>query len=431
MSLSVRLMQLTDNWVGSPLIWILWGIDRVFNLFRRGTLQSQHSVTNIVLSKYFGLGSIVLSIPLLRLLREAYPNARITFVTFETNRALVETIPQVDFIRTVSRRPLGFVRDTIATILYLRSHRPDIYLDLEFFSRYSTLVMYLTGPRLRVGFHSTSTPNRLLLTHPVKLTQIRPIRQVFLAMGSEIGLTIPEQGDPHVDLRLPERNVKLAAKLAMRLNGRPLVLFNPAVGDVAGHLRKWNNDNWRALAGRLISRWPEAAIVLTGGAGARVDARAILAGIGNPEQVVDLATELSLLDFVALLHHCSLLVTTDSAPVHIAAGLDVPTVALYGPESPMIYGHDGTRFIAVYKNLYCSPCLNVLDGKRGVCWYDNECMKTMTCSEVFEAVCSLIDNDAATQVSTAVPLTYARPSDVVGSGAEPITPSKGATQARG
>ena len=93
------------------------------------------------------------------------------------------------------------------------------------------------------------------------------------------------------------------------------------------------------------------------------------------------AGKTSLKTLSALLERVDLLVTNDSGPMHIAAALGTPVVALFGPTNPGLTGPYGDGHIVIRKEMECSPCL------RGPCIHGRPiCMEAITEEEVMEAV---------------------------------------------
>jgi heptosyltransferase-2 len=98
---------------------------------------------------------------------------------------------------------------------------------------------------------------------------------------------------------------------------------------------------------------------------------------------------LSLGELIALLQRSTLILTNDSGPMHIAAALGRPVVALFGPESPALYGPPAGATRTIYKAVSCSPCLNVYNAKLFVCPYHARCMKEISTTDVLDAIRSL------------------------------------------
>ena len=94
-------------------------------------------------------------------------------------------------------------------------------------------------------------------------------------------------------------------------------------------------------------------------------------------------------ELIALFERTAVFLTNDTGPMHLAASVGTPVVALFGPESPEFYAPAGTTRV-IYKRISCSPCLNVYNAKLFVCPYNARCMKEISVAEVLEAVRSLL-----------------------------------------
>ncbi len=95
-------------------------------------------------------------------------------------------------------------------------------------------------------------------------------------------------------------------------------------------------------------------------------------------------------ELLALYSIARLMVTNDSGPAHFASLLNLPTVVLFGPETPRLYGPLGSRHKDIYAHLACSPCVSVHNGKKSPC-QENRCLKMITVDEVAKEIFFLLD----------------------------------------
>jgi ADP-heptose:LPS heptosyltransferase len=136
----------------------------------------------------------------------------------------------------------------------------------------------------------------------------------------------------------------------------------------------------------LLKERPTLRFFFTGAADERAYVEQALArneSVRN--RAVNCAGLLTLGEFIALLSRSRLLLTNDSAPMHIASAVGTPVVALFGPESPQFYGPLG-RAVVLYKPPSCSPCLNIYNAKLFICPYEARCMKQITIEDVLHAI---------------------------------------------
>jgi ADP-heptose:LPS heptosyltransferase len=132
--------------------------------------------------------------------------------------------------------------------------------------------------------------------------------------------------------------------------------------------------------------------VLTGSLEEKAYVEKIFRGIKeeHQEKVINTSGKLTSKELIALIDGCSLMITNDSGPLHIAFALKKRTIALFGPCSPKEYSaYQNVLFI--YKNIYCSPCVHYF--VISPCNGNNQCMKLISTEEVFQTVKKVINNE--------------------------------------
>ena len=391
--MKVEWMRKIDRHVGRPLVYFL------SFFIRNRDMLPECDIKTIVVAKYFGIGSITLSTPLLQAIRERFPSAQIVFLTFNNNTELLKLFPFISEVISIRNDTLShFIYDTLKAIMKLRMEsKPEIFLDIEFFSHYSSLMAWLSGARSRVGFHTSLLPRGRILTHRVSFNSHRYITEAFSALGQKIGAN-KEFGLFKPVLDMSYRDAVSDWLRHIGIVKDQYIVINTRSTDHLGELKKWPDDKWASLITKIVFslRFP---IILTGLRGDRsaVDqVRALL-----PDSVFTVvhntAGEFSLGEFLAVLQMSRFLITIDSGPLHLSQMLDVPCIALFGPETPVLYGPRRKFDRTVYANLYCSPCCNVLEGKQAECTnpHYKECMESIDINNVWSEI--LILNDLLRQ----------------------------------
>jgi ADP-heptose:LPS heptosyltransferase len=406
-------MQLVDKWAGGMIVALLSLLD-----VWKGRLAVGVTPCWIAVAKYFGMGSIVLAIPTLHALKRQFPGASIIFVSFANHGdflKLVHCIDDVILIRNHGLLPM--VWDTIRAVWRLRALMVDTYLDLEFFSRYSAILARLSGARQRVGFHTLSLRQRgRLFTHRVHLNPYRHISENFKLLAQ--ALTSPQDPGDRIfkgaigetaglgmvsdiaekDFRLlplpPSAHEEAQMVLAQIGLGKTYVVINPNASDTARDVKLWPASSWQALIRNLAIVLPaETHICFVGSREERAFVQGLFEGL-NPEiRVYNLAGRLSIAGLAALLAGARVVISLDSGPAHLSWVLDTPTVMLFGPETPTLYGPLSARSRVISHRLPCSPCLNILEGKRTDC-RNNRCMSEITVPEVVAEVIDLLRGEA-------------------------------------
>jgi lipopolysaccharide heptosyltransferase II len=381
-----------DRYVGSTLCALLLVTKRAFGGRRR--FPSDAEVRKVLLLKMWGMGSIVLASPLLEVVRARYPGARIDFLSLAENRTVVEMCSGVDRAIAIDLRRgiLAFLVSTLRTIWAIRRQHYDLVLDLEFFTRFSAIFSYLAGPRCSHGFSAKGKWRGKLHDVEVPFNAYNHVALNFLDLL---------RGDP-MDPVEPaavsgpaawERCRELLAREPHWREGEPIAVVNPNAGDMALE-RRWPGERVAELLRSLAQR-DALNVVMIGSPGERGYVESVVRAAGNGVKVVNLAGRIDVAQLVALLAHAAVVVTNDSGPLHIAAAAGAPTVALFGPETPVLYGplrsRAGQRHVVHYRKLACSPCMFVHDNKVLSCWFAQaRCMTGIQPAEVLASVDALL-----------------------------------------
>lgn len=330
------------------------------------------------------LGDVVLTTPIYRILRSAYPTGRLDVVVERPYGELLRGNPNLDGIYEVDRR-----RDTTKLLSWiaqakliakLRRERYNAVVDL-FSGPRSALMTRLSGAACRIGEDTRSRGRGWLYTHPVlvrgegehlviqKLRLIQPL--VGVAKEAPLELFVgPEERE--------EAEALLLAAGARQ--GVLRVCLFPGSG--WAHTR-WPPDRF-AMLGDLLARQRGADIVLLGGERDLAACEAVAAGMRQTPLL--LCGLRSLRVTTALISSMDLFVTNNTGPMHMAVALRVPTVALCGPSNIKKYGPWGDRFKVVSRHLPCSPCPQHEDTCRLVGRVRQECMLEISVEEVLGAV---------------------------------------------
>ena len=164
------------------------------------------------------------------------------------------------------------------------------------------------------------------------------------------------------------------------INLKKIVLLNANTSDIVP-LRKWPLDNFIELGKWLLENY-EVTIVLTGSLEEH-SASENLAREIDPERVINFAGKTTFKELITLYSLGDLLVTNDSGPVHFASTTNIPIIALFGPETPKIFGPMSPAAKVISVGLACSPCISVFNQKKSSC-NDNQCMKQITVEMVIK-----------------------------------------------
>lgn len=386
--MNIRQMRRIDTYMGGLLCLALEVNERLRRMLS-GNKKPIVPPKKILVTKYLGMGSILLATPMLRKLKSAFPESRITFLTFESNVSFAKQIPLID--ETLSLRTssfMSFIKDLLDVLYRIRRERFDVVFDLEFFPRFSTIVSYLSGAPVRIGYYLPKLWRGNLLTHHIHFNPHRHVTEVLAAQLEPYGIKVTDFSltPPAVKQEKIKRVSMLLREKGLK-EGESIITVNVNASDLSIE-RRWPKESFLELIKEIVRSREGVWIVLVGSKGEAEYVRTVYEAI--PEEasgrVMNLSGGLDIEEFTALLKTSALLITNDSGPLHIASSLGTPTVSFFGPESPSFYGPGGKRNTVFYAGIYCSPCLNVYNAKTAMCKGNNLCMKEIKPSEVIRVL---------------------------------------------
>ncbi len=316
------------------------------------------------------VGDAVLAIPALKAVRSNFPNAEITLLVRPWVAGLFTSAPFIDRVWTEAKpTKLG---DWTRITRNIRAFEFDLALLLPN-SFESALMMFLARVPNRIGY---ATDGRAwMLTdsiapsaetqHQVQyyLDLTKAIRAETNSLSIEIEATAEERAEAR----------KLLAEEGIARGTRFLVL-NP--GAAYGSAKRWHEDRFADVADILAAEM-DCGVAMIGSEGERPIAEQIRARMKR--RVAILSGQTSLETLIGVLAESSLMITNDSGPMHIAAALGVPTVAVFGSTDERVTSPVGRRTRVVKNPVECSPCL------LRECPIDHRCMNGVTVGDVCKA----------------------------------------------
>ena len=397
--MNVKALQRADRWMGIPLCFIFTAFRY---LFGRSARRDSPPPRRLLIVKLAEQGSTVLAYPALRRAVEIAGRENVYFIAFEDNRFILDALnvlPEQNVVTVSVENAAVFVRSLLSALLRLRRLRLDAVVDMEFFSRGSAVLSFLSGAKRRAGFHAFfgAGPYRgNLMTHRLLYNAHLHTTQTFLTLVEALlrdPATLPTFSPPppagpaEGPLFVPDPTelAEVRAMLRRETDGQPpLILLNPNASDLLP-LRRWPAERYLELAGRLLAKYPEVCVALTG---APNEAAAVgeLARRAASRRCVSLAGKTTLRQLLALYTLAKVLVTNDSGPAHFATLTPIRVVTLFGPETPELFAARTPRNTALWAGIPCSPCVNAYNNRQSPC-RDNQCMQALTVDQVFAAAC--------------------------------------------
>lgn len=319
------------------------------------------------------IGDVLLTTPTMRAIRERFPNAYISCLVVDWCKDILADNPHIDGL--ISYEKKGKHRSVLGKISLLRQIRKK-HFDTVFVlhrSRTRALLAYLSGAKYRIGYNTKK--RGCLLT-----AKIEPSRKKLHKLDYFLGILEPlsldiNKLDKELVLSVNTEDERFIFELLKTYNIDKkdfLVGLNPGAN---WSPKCWTVSGFAELADKLINKY-NAKIVITGNKKDRILAKEIANKMQNEPLIM--AGKTTLCQLAALIKRCNLFISADSGPMHMAAAIKTPLIALFGPTSSQETGPIGSgRYKIIQKKVDCQPC-KVIKCK------NNLCMKSITPADVLK-----------------------------------------------
>lgn len=393
-------MRKVDRWAGIPLCALATGLLNFWwRLWSRPT-QPPRRILFIELSE---MGSTIFADPAMRKARDKL-DTELYFVIFTQNAGsldLARTVPPANIFRIRNTSLWRLTLDTLNFLFWTRQNKIDTVVDLELFSRFTALLTGFCGASRRVGFyrfHNEGLYRGEMLTHRVAYNPHIHIAKNFIALIDALlsqTPTVPYSktliNDDALTIALPSPSPQQREMVLTRLKtlvpgldlaALRIVLINPNASELLP-LRRWMPERYAELIRRILAHNSDVLVVITGAPSERFEAERMAAQCGS-DRCISLAGHTALTDLPVLYSLATLMVSNDLGPAHFAAASGLPTIVLFGPETPNLYLPLGTAK-AIYAGIACSPCVSASNHRKSAC-DDNVCMKAISVEQVLTTV---------------------------------------------
>ena len=319
----------------------------------------------IVVIGLSNIGDAVLMAPVIERLHRLFPDAELTLLAGDRARAVFDRDPRVH--RVVAMDEFSGPAGRLRLVGWLWSARADLLVDLR-----QTVLPLLWKP-WRLARYYRPVPRRL--TH----MRQRHLWRLSAQLGHKLAdcehqpatcsLWISEEDRAAVDALLRRWVVDAS---------RPLVVISPGA---RSHTKRWYADRFAAVADRLIDE-ARAEVILTGEPDEAPVIRDVLGSMRRRAHSAVGSTTIRQLG--ALMERAGVVITNDSAALHVAGAVGAPVLALFGPTDPAKYGPTGPRGRVIRRELFCAPC------EASLCRYHHECMRFVSSDEVYAAAKAML-----------------------------------------
>ena len=337
---------------------------------------------NILIIRLDRIGDVLLSTPVFKTVREAYPKSHISVMVRPYAEDVVLGNPYIDDLIVYDKD--GAHKGALATLVFcqrLRARRFDCAIVLHPSNR-SHIVPFLAGIPMRLGYDRKLS---FLLTKSVphkKEFGLKHEIDYALDVVHYIGIE-PTSHDLYMPIKeSSEARIDELFKKHALAHGAVVVTLHPGASCPS---KRWPPERFADVADKLAQKYGARIVVIAGpkekGFGDRVCELI-------KSKTVNVSGTTSVADVASILKRSRLLVSNDSGPVHIACAIGTPVVALFGRSdrglSPVRWGPSGKRSIILHKYIGCDVC------RAHKCEKGFECLNAITVDEVLSACDSFL-----------------------------------------
>jgi lipopolysaccharide heptosyltransferase II len=345
---------------------------------------------NKVLFYYTGdtLGDLIITTGAIALYKRKFPDAHITMMLRSSFGPILYNHPMVDDVLE-----LDYERLKTSWLYYLKivrkikSEKFDISIALDQKAK-AAMITYLARIPKRIGYEEVvAVANRMvkyLYTNIVNIGNAQNVTmsEFFLTIVRKyIGLHITETARPFIG-RGSAKSVQEAERIVAGMKPGKLRIGLCLTG--RNKLKSWPNSSTAELVDRINQRYSVNFYIV----GAKEDAQ-FADELASLTQVplANFCGKTNLQELAAIIGKTDLFITVDTASMHIAAALDIPMVALFGPFSPERWKPASNNAVILWNKTDCSPCNCMVEGSCP----NHSCMRGLSVDTVYQAVSSQLD----------------------------------------
>ena len=323
------------------------------------TKSDKSKIHNILLITLSNLGDVILTFPVIDILKRDFSDARLSVVAGPKAEILFKENPHIYRTYIFDKAKSGLQK--FFWLMDLRKERFDLVVDLR-----NTAIPFLID-----GKYSTPLQIFKPKTMHMKTKHLHRLKSVF---------NFETESKIHCALFRNGKDILYVDNLVRNKIGIGKKIFVAAPG-AANHIKRWTKEGFGRVCDQL-AEFPNTKIVFVGD----LNDKGIVDDIASLRHTdfLNLCGETTITQLAELLRRTTVALTNDSAVMHLASYLDIPVAAIFGPTDPRKYGPWSSRVEVVRKDIFCSPC------EKPGCAYQHECMKHIQPEEVLRVVQNLL-----------------------------------------
>lgn len=356
-----------DSLLGIPLLFALSGFAPIRRASKPDTvykiaLLKMNSVRDTVFASYF-----------ISVLKQVYPNAKITFFAGESNFNMASEIPEV------SNAVRLFSSDFTKSMKIVKAAGSfDIWIDLGVWSRFEAIMTQTASALYKIGFRTEGEHRHFAYDKVVDYSyDTHEIKNIFnLAALLDVEINRPEIKDTHIDS-----------------DNNKVVVIHIFADSLYENSRKWSMSNWKEIVEFLNGRGYRVA--LTGDKKDTDEAESFNELVGANADIDFFVGRMDFAETLKFLRSVSLVISGDTSVLHMASFLGTPVIGLYGPTAKELYAPIGNNAFVISSS-GCSGCQNIYGDE--VCSMEQpDCMNSISVETVKSHIVKILGDDVETK----------------------------------
>jgi len=351
----------------------------------------------ILVIKLDHIGDLILATPVFRSIKEQFPNTELDVLISKNTRDIVKNSPFISHIYTYesgdfdreNRINNNILKNNIKVLDCIRKKQYDLCIGLRE-DLNNIPIQKLCGAQKNISF-STNTPYGSFLDETTVNDPDKHAAEVNYDLLKLIGIEKKEQIIPEIFISDSDRkwaleflknneNSSVSIKIAMSIGG-------------GWFLNWWPIENFARLGAKIKEEYKDQVELIVVGGKAEVELEQKLRE-QSQFNYISAVGKTTILQLIALFSNMDFVISNDGGPMHMATAAGTPVIALFGPSPYRRFGPLGHGNTIISKNFPCSPCPQFVRGQAAKCT-DNQCMKQISVSEVFDVVVQYIHNSMA------------------------------------
>ncbi len=361
-----------DRYIGIPIIFFLKFFDKIFRMLKS---KRCYKIKKILVIKLTMIGDTILLYPTIKALKEKYKDCEVTILCSKVNEKIIQ---QWDFIDKYIVFRFDYIFKKPWYIIFqlwsLSKSKFDLAVDFEQWFRITPIIAYLTA-KLKFGFKTPKQYRHYLFDFAVAHIKNRHEVLCFCDLVEPLGVEVKEK---KLFLKVDET---IKEKFRKFLKEKEFVIVHAGCG-IHGYYRQWEPKKYAEVIEYINSKGYK--VVLTG---SKDDIKVSKEIKKYTDKFLDLTSKTTLEELVALVSLSKFVLCGNTGVLHIAAALDIPTIAIHGPTNSLKWGPWSKGHIVIQSKLDCVPC-SYLGFEYGC--KTRRCLKEISVGEVKKAADKLL-----------------------------------------